>query len=611
MKTTKMMTGNQAVARGFYEAGGHVAASYPGSPTVEMLETIKHDYPEIYAEFSVNEKVALEVCIGSSMAGARSIVSMKHVGVNVAADPLMTFTQTKIKGGFLLMSGDDPGMASSQNEQDNRLLAKFANMPIFDPSDSQEAKDFTKLGIEISERYETPVMLRITSRICHSRTPVVWSEREEMPIAGFQKSPTDFGMIPPNTFDKQYHMKARIKNLEKDLDALGINQYEPFNGADFLVVTSGLPYQNLKELSAPVSLYKLGIVYPLPLEHLFELSKSYKQVLVIEEMMPFIEDQLKLAGIICEGKKYFSFTGELDVADIEKGLIEAGVVIKTDGKRLESHLNNAALDKAPLDKDVMGRLPMFCSGCPHRPVFDILKKTKKTVIGDIGCYSMGILYPLEVLDSIISMGASLGMIKGMKKAQRLAGSNAPLISVIGDGTFYHSGMTGLMNLLHQYDPTDNMTVIILNNGTTAMTGGQPNASSSAYKDGSDMHVDLTKLIETMGFERIRVVDQFNYKEAKKTIDAEILHEGLSIVITTRPCALKFKIKSPNFYVDPKICIGCRSCVKTNCPPIHMKAYAGIEKLKSSIDASMCVGCSVCSQVCPVGAIKQREVTSHE
>lgn len=598
MNTIKMMTGNQAVARGFYEAGGHVAASYPGSPTVEMLETIKHNYPEIYAEFSVNEKVALEVCIGSSMAGARSIVSMKHVGVNVAADPLMTFTETRTKGGFLLMSGDDPGMASSQNEQDNRILAKFANMPIFDPSDSQEAKDYTKIGLQISERYETPVMLRITSRICHSRTQVEWSDRVETPITGFKKSPADYGMIPPNTFDKQYHMKTRIEALQNDLETLGVNQYEPYEDAEVLVITSGLPYQNLKELGAPVSIYKLGIVFPLPIESLRALSKAYKQVIVIEEMMPFVEDQIKLAGIDCEGKKYFSFTGELDVADIEKGLKEAGVAL-SGGLQITE------------DRDAMGRLPMFCSGCPHRPVFDIVKKSKTTVVGDIGCYSMGILYPLEVLDSIISMGASLGMIKGMKKAQRLAGNNEPLVSIIGDGTFYHSGMTGLLNLLHQYDPTDNMTVIILNNGTTAMTGGQPNASSSAYKDGSDMHVDMVKLIETMGFDRIKVVDQFNYKESKSTIDEEIGHEGLSIVITTRPCALKFKIKSPNFYVDPKICIGCRTCVKTNCPPIHMKSYEGIEKLKSSIDPSMCVGCSICSQVCPVNAIKRREVIGHE
>ncbi len=605
MSKVKMMTGNQAVARGFYEVGGHIAASYPGSPTVEMIETIKHEYPEIYAEFSVNEKVALEVGIGSSISGARTIVSMKHVGVNVAADPLMTFTETKTKGGFLLMSGDDPGMASSQNEQDNRVFAKFANMPVLDPSDSQEAKDYTKLGILMSERYETPVMLRITSRLCHGRSRVMVEERIESEIRGFMRSPSDYGMIPPNTFDKQHHMKERLQKLVSDLemnasvegfDLSELNRYARFENANTLIITSGLVYQNLMELNPEASVYKLGVVYPLPINTLKSIASAYSNVIVIEEMTPFIEDQLKLGGIACEGKSLFSFTGELDVEDIEKGLAKAGVKVQ----------NPMTITGANQTQEVMGRLPMFCAGCPHRPVFDILKKTKKTVVGDIGCYSMGILYPLEVLDSIISMGACLGMMKGMKKAERLTGKNEPLIAVIGDGTFYHSGMTGLLNLRHQLDPTDNMTLLILNNGTTAMTGGQSNASSSAYGDGSDMNLDMVKLIEAMGFDRIKVVDQFDYKQAKKVIDEEIKYEGLSIVITTRPCALNFKIKEPHFAVDPSICIACRTCVKTNCPPIHMKDYEGYEKQKSSIDASMCVGCSVCSQVCPVGAIKRSE-----
>ena len=614
-----MMTGNQAIARGFYEIGGHVAASYPGSPTVEMLEAIKKTYPEIYAEFSINEKVALEVGIGSSISGARTIVSMKHVGVNVAADPLMTFTQTKTKGGFLLMSGDDPGMASSQNEQDNRQFAKFANMPVFDPSNSQEAKDYTKMGILASEHYETPVMLRITSRLCHGRGQVSLEDKIQKNIEGFMRHPSEYGMIPPNTFDKQFHMKERIQKLATDLDSedlnevpmvsmvsmvSNINQYIPLAGAETLIITSGLPYQNLMELSPIASVYKLGIVYPLPIQTLKKHASRYKNVIVIEEMTPFIEDQLKLSGISCEGKSLFSFTGELDVEDIENGLAKAGIKMNNSFSSNERGEANPSLE-------VMGRLPMFCAGCPHRPVFDILKKSKKTVVGDIGCYSMGILYPLEVLDSIISMGASLGMMKGMKKVERLMGKNEPLVAVIGDGTFYHSGMTGLLNLKHQLDPTDNMTLIILNNGTTAMTGGQPNASSAAYGDGSDMQMDMEKLIEVMGFERVRVVDQFDYKQAKKIIDEEIKHEGLSIIITTRPCALNFKIKEPHFYVDPSVCIACKSCVKTNCPPIHMKAYEGFDKQKSSIDASMCVGCSVCSQVCPVGAIKRSGGSNHE
>lgn len=588
-----LMTGNQAIARGFYEAGGHLAASYPGSPTVEMLEEIKHNYKEIYAEFSINEKVAFEVGIGSSFAGGRTLVSMKHVGMNIAADPLMTFTQTRIKGGFVLMSGDDPGMASSQNEQDNRLFAKFAFMPILDPSDSSEAKDYVKMGLEISETYETPVMLRITSRLCHSRSAVDLVPRVDVNVKGFERDIKNFGMIPPNTFDKQYHMKDRTENLRKGISGLNINRYEPSKRKDCLIITSGLVYQNLKNIESDLSIYKLGMVYPLPIEELRTLSEEYERLIVIEEMMPFIEDQLKIEGISCEGKKFFSFTGELDVNDVRAGLEKAGVI----------EPSNPSKTVEPAE--VMGRLPMFCSGCPHRPVFDILKKTKRPIIGDIGCYSMGILYPLEVLDTIISMGASIGIMKGMNKVLKMAGKKEPLVAVIGDGTFYHSGMTGLMNLLHNHEPDDNLTVILLNNGTTAMTGGQSNASSSSYGDGSDMDVDLPKLISAMGFDRVKVVDQFDYKKTKEVIEEEIRFEGLSIVMTTRPCALKFKIKEPNFYVDPSVCIACRTCVKTNCPPIHMKDYKGYDKQKSSIDPSMCVGCSVCSQVCPVGAIKRR------
>lgn len=598
-----LMTGNQAIARGFYEAGGHIAASYPGSPTVEMLETIKHQYPEIYAEFSTNEKVALEVAIGGSITGARSIVSMKHVGVNVAADPLMTFTQTPIRGGFVLMSGDDPGMASSQNEQDNRLFAKFANMPVFDPSDSQEAKDYTKKALEVSERFGTPVMLRITSRLCHGKSQVVLGERETRDISGFTRDIPSFGMIPPNTFDKQFTMKKRTEDLREALVDLNVNAYEPKEDAKVLIITSGLVYQNLKEIEGPFSIFKLGIVYPIPTETIRILSLRYERLIVLEEMMPFIEDQVKLSGIECAGKEYFSFTGELDVADIREGLIKAHVI--------EKPIQLSDADKQSeivqgVGQPVMGRLPMFCAGCPHRPVFDILKKSKRTVVGDIGCYSMGILYPLEMLDTIISMGASLGMMKGMSKALKIAGKSEPLVAVIGDGTFFHSGMTGMLNLLHQLDPDENMTVIILNNGTTAMTGGQPNASSADYGDASDMHVAIPKIIEAMGFERFKIVDQFNYKETKKVIDDEIKHPGLSIVMTTRPCALKFKIKEPHYMVDPAICIACKSCVKTNCPPIHMKTYEGFDKQKSSIDPTMCVGCSVCSQVCPVNAIKCSE-----
>lgn len=595
MKNKTVLSGNQAVSRGFYEAGGQVASSYPGSPTVGVLQNIKDTYPEIYSEFSINEKVALEVGIGASFAGARTIVSMKHVGVNVAADPLMTFTQTKINGGFVLLTGDDPGMASSQNEQDNRILGKFANMAVLDPGNSQEALEFTKIALDMSEKYIMPTMVRMTSRVCHSRSIVELGERTEKEITGFPDVPEDYAMIPPNTFIKQFAMADRMYKLTIDANTMDINRYEPSSSGkkDALIVTSGLMYYNYKELGLDYSVYKLGMVYPLPIKKLHELEKEYKRIIVIEEMMPFIENELKLHGIKCEGKKFFSFTGELNTEDIEDGLVTS--------RLLDAHTYPVE------DEDqTVPRLPMFCAGCPHRPVFDVLKKAKTKVIGDIGCYSLAYLEPISLVNSIISMGASLGIMKGMSKALKQAGKDQPLACVIGDGTFFHSGMTGMLNMLHQMDPEANMTILILNNGTTAMTGGQATAVTKSYSAAGDMDVDIPDLLKSMGFDRIKVVDQFKYKEAKKVIDEELKHQGLSIVMTTRPCALNFKIKETPFYVDPSVCIGCRSCVKTNCPPIIMKEYEGYDKLKSSINKDLCVGCSVCAQVCPVGAIKRYE-----
>jgi len=591
-KKYKIMSGNAAIARGFYEGGGSVASSFPGSPTVEIVHSLNTEYPDIYSEFSVNEKVALEVGIGASFAGARALVSMKHVGVNIAADPLMTFTQTKINGGFLLVSGDDPGMLSSQNEQDNRIFGKFAKFAILDPSDSQEAKDFVKLGLKMSEEYNSPFMLRITSRLCHSRSKVELQEREKVEISGFNGELEDYGMLPPNTFEKQYVMKERLEKLAEDANTMDINRYEKGSSKDVLIVTSGLMYPNLKELGLDVSIFKLGMVYPLPIKRLKELSREYKEIIVIEEMMPFIEDELKIKGISCKGKEFFSFTGELNTEDIEKGLKEAGVV--------KEEKYQIAQD----EEEVTARVPMFCAGCPHRPVFDILKKAKAEVIGDIGCYTMAVLPPLKVLNSSLSMGASIGIMKGMSKAYEKKGDKKPLVAVIGDGTFYHSGMPSMLNLLHQMDPEYNMTLLILDNGLTAMTGGQPNGGTGKYGEKYDMNVGIEGLVKEMGFKRVVSVDQFKYDEASKTIKEELKYEGLSIVITTRPCALNFKIKETPFYVDPKVCIGCRTCVKTNCPPIAMKKYKGIDDLKSSINTDMCVGCSICAQVCPVNAIKQ-------
>ena len=591
-----VLTGNEAIARGFYEAGGLVASSYPGSPTVEIIEAIK-GYPEIEAAFTTNEKVALETAIGASFAGVRALVSMKHVGVNIAADPLMTFTQTPTRGGFVLISGDDPGMHSSQNEQDNRNLAKFANMAVLVPGNSQEAKDYTKMALEISETYHLPVMVQITSRVCHSRCVVQLDDRREHLGEPFPRDVANYAMIPPNTFDKQYAMKERLEKLAEGGESQALNQLEEQKGAKTLLITSGLTYYNLKELGdlgEPVSILKLGMAYPLPKEWLKQVTAKYDKVIVVEEMTPFLENELKLMGIACEGKEYFSFTGELLSENIEEGLLKAGVM-KTRKLIAEGQVKPVQVTQRP---------PLFCPGCPHRPVFDILKKTKAMVNNDIGCYSMGLFPPFEASHSLISMGATLGISIGMIKANRLANRPEPLVSVIGDGTFFHSGMTGMVAMLEELKPEDNLTILILDNGTTAMTGGQENAATGKRLAKEDVSVDIPALLKAMGMENVQVVDQFKYKEASESIKEAIKTPGLNVIITTRPCALHFRIKEPIFQVDPEVCIGCRTCIKTNCPPLRMKQYEGIDKLKSSIDPTMCVGCSICAQVCPVDAISR-------
>ncbi len=605
--TNQALTGNESIARGFYEAGGFIAASYPGSPTVELLEAVKQ-YDRVVAEWSPNEKVALEVAMGGSMAGSRAMVSMKHVGVNIALDPLMTFTQTRISGGFVLMVGDDPGMKSSQNEQDSRVLARFANMPVLMPSSSQEAKQYTKRAFELSEEFETPVMLYMTSRQCHSRGKVSLEQPKEIEIAGYEPDIANHAMIPPYTHPKQYEMEHRIERLTDYANNNDLNRIEELKTADTLVVTSGLMYQHLKELNPDVSILKLGMAYPLPIKLISELADKYDRILVIEELMPVIEQELINNGIECYGKTHFPFTGELLISDIQMGLEQAGVKIPE-----EYGVKGITARKEEMEDQDHGpaeRPPIMCAGCPHRPVFDLLKKQRLRVVGDIGCYSLGLLPPFEVSKVNISMGAGLGIVKGMRKAMDRTYQTEPLVALIGDGTFYHSGLSGIANLAKNSDKADNITVLVLDNSTTAMTGGQETPSTARQTGESENNLDIEQVLTSLGFDRITKVDQFDYQTTKQVIEQETEFQGLSAVITTRPCALKFRVKEPNFYVNPNVCIGCRNCVKTNCPPIKMAEYPKQDKLKSFIDPDACVGCSVCSQVCPVGAIKRVKGGEH-
>lgn len=592
MPEKRVMTGNSAAARGFWEAGGKVSSSYPGSPTVGITDDLL-TMENIDASWATNEKVAMEIAIGSSITGARSMCIMKHVGLNIALDPFMTFTQTRTKGGFVLLMGDDPGLSSSQNEQDSRILAQFANIPVLDPMNPQEVLDYTKEALRLSEEFETPVMLRMTSRLCHARSVVEINDRKDSLIEGFVPDQANFCMLPPNSNAQQYFMHERMEKLGEYNNTYKLNTLTENQNQDTLIITSGMVSGVLKEINPDVSVLKLGMIWPLPIEKIKELSRKYKNILVLEEMMPVIEKELKAQGIACEGKKYFPFTGEHTFEIVKKGLVEAGVLSKEEEYKDSDR------------KGTVERTPMLCSGCPHRPVFDALKKSKATVMGDIGCYSLGILPPFEVHKTNISMGASLGMVLGMAKANRLAGIEKPLVATIGDGTFFHSGLSGIVQLS---DVKENITVICMDNRTTAMTGGQKTLTTNEIYSDDDKeepphYVSIKNIVDAVGIKDVQVVDQFKVKEFQKVLKDAMKRDNISVIITTRPCALNFKVVNPPFEVDPTICIGCRSCVNTNCPPISMHKYEGIGALKSYIDKDMCVGCSVCSQVCPVGAIK--------
>lgn len=572
----QLLIGNEAVARGLYEAGLRVASSYPGTPSTEITECIAK-YDDVYSEWAPNEKVAMEVAAGAAIAGARSFCAMKHVGLNVAADPLFTASYTGINAGMVIAVADDPGMHSSQNEQDSRHYAKAAKVMMLEPSDSEECLQFAKLAFDLSEQFDTPIILRLTTRVAHSRSLVNVSERDEKALKEYKKDPMKYVMMPGMAIKKHIVVEQRILDQVAWAETADINTVE-YNSTEIGVITSGISYQYAKEaLGENASYLKLGCVYPLPVEKIKDFAAKCKKVYVLEELDPFIEEHCKQNGIAVIGKDAFTLQGEYSQSLIAK------VILGKEDAFLAT------------DLDIPARPPVLCAGCPHRGLFYALKKLDVTVSGDIGCYTLGALPPIGMMDSCICMGASVSALHGRNKADEA--NAAKSVAVIGDSTFMHSGVTGLINIAYNQS---NSTVIILDNSITGMTGHQDNPTTGkTIKGDPTTAVSLEMLAKAVGIDRVRVIDPYNLAECEQVIREEVEADAPSVIISRRPCALlKYVKHNPPMKVNAEKCVGCKMCMKIGCPAISMK-----EK-KSVIDFTQCVGCAVCSQLCKFGAIEE-------
>jgi len=586
-----VLTGNEAVARAARDSGVRVAASYPGSPTVQILEALA-EYEGLHTEWSPSEKVAMEVAIGASMAGAAALCSMKHVGINIASDPLMTFTFSKINGPLVIAVGDDPGQISSQNEQDSRMWAEYGFIPMLQPGSPQEVYDQTRLAFDISERFHAPVFVRLVDRTCHMSGSVQTAPAVERKPLGFTPDPDRYYMVPPFSRRARAAVEGRIPAVQQWIEE-GHGFQEELRDPALGIVTFGLQYHIVRELLPNLSTFKLDIIWPLPIKQLKEFRQKVNRMIVIEELFPFVENHLKLARIDCEGKAFFPTYGEVDAGLIAERFAELGC-----REPIKPPLA-ASPAEAP-------RGAMFCPGCPHRPVMVLLRDLGIFCHGDIGCYLMGSYPPFEVLKTSVSMAASIGIAQGMAKA--LEGTEHQIdniVSVIGDSTLMHSGLPGVINYGYNLHHTK---LLVLDNRSTSMTGLQDNPITGKTVRGEQGHaVDIETVLRALGLDNVVKVNQYNMGEAKKVFVKKFQEEpGPLAVIATGPCALKYKKKLNYYYVDPDICTGCRTCIRVNCPPISMRQYAHkpAGELNSHIDRHRCVGCSVCFQVCPVHAIKR-------
>ncbi|MHB8769696.1 MAG: indolepyruvate ferredoxin oxidoreductase subunit alpha [Syntrophales bacterium] len=595
----ELLSGNEAIARGAYECGVRFAAGYPGTPSTEIMEAFAQ-YPGVYAEWSPNEKVAMEVGLGAALAGARTMVVMKHVGVNVAADPLFTASYTGTNGALVVITADDPSLHSSQNEQDNRHYARFAKIPMLEPADSQEAKLFINLAFQISEQFDTPVFLRSTTRVSHSKSVVDLEEPQETADrTAIRIDAEKYVMVPMNARKRRIAVEKRMQDLREFAETFPENRME-INNTDVGIITAGMPYNYAKEVFPDYSYLKLGMVHPLPAELVKRFASRVKKLYVLEELDPFLEEQVRALGIPVTGKEVFPYTNEFDPS-----IVEAGIT----GKRQE------VACRVP-QGDIPPRPPNLCPGCPHRGLFYVLGKMKVFVAGDIGCYTLSFMKPLEGLHSCICMGASIGMAHGMSKALGPKGKGR-VVGVIGDSTFIHSGITPLLDMAYN---RSNAVIVICDNRTTAMTGMQEHPATGFTLQGEKtMGVDLAKLATTLGIDSVRLVDPHDLKAVRAVLKEELDREGPSVVISRRSCVLfKREAVSPGkpLCVDEDKCTGCRACLGLGCPPITWKVRQVDTSVKQAasgkktrdgfarIERNLCTGCGLCRQVCKVGAIAE-------
>ncbi len=583
---TRPLTGNEAIARGAWEAGVKVAAAYPGTPSTEIMENLA-TYPaeDLHAQWSTNEKVACDVAIGGSFGGVRALAAMKHVGLNVASDALMSQTYIGVHGGLVLVVCDDPGIHSSQNEQDTRLFCRLAMIPDLEPADAQEALDYTRLAFELSERFDTPVIVRGTTRLSHTRSLVTMGERQEVAPKGFQSNPVKNIMIPNHARLRHPALVEREENLREYLNQSELNRWER-GSHDYGVITLGTPYTYVKEVLPDASVLKLGVSYPLADKLVREFCASVDRVFVVEELEPVVETEIRAMGIAVDGKEYFPRVGELSPEVVREGFEKAGL--------LEPMPALHQWDIKPV-----ARPPVLCAGCPHTSSFMALRALDARVAGDIGCYTLAAIEPLRSIDTCVSMGSSIANALGMEKA---GGEQKPIVATIGDSTFLHSGIPPLIDAVYNQA---NITVVILDNHVTAMTGGQDHPGTGRTLRGDDTHkVNYEELVRSSGVQWVKTVDSYNMGTLYQILREAIDYPGVAVVIPNRPCVLDpVKIKGPPFAVQSENCVACQSCMNLGCPAISWSDQWHEGRHKVKINQSSCIGCSLCAQVCPSDCIQ--------